>query len=413
MSQRRIVVTGMGLICPVGLSVQESWKNLLAGKSGIAPIESYDVSEYPTRFGGEIKGFNAENYLPKKDVRKLDPFVHYGAAATQEALKDSGFEITEENTERVGICLGSGMGGVTTIFDNCVALENQGVRRVSPFFIPTAIINILSGYLSMQLGIKGPNLAPVSACTTGLHSIGLGARLIQAGDADVMITGGSEMASSQAGLGGFSAARALSKRNDDPEAASRPWDKDRDGFVLSDGAGTLILESYEHATARGADIKAELIGFGMSGDAYHFTLPSEDGDGAARCMTNALSDAGIGAEAVQYINAHGTSTPAGDIAETLAIRKAMGAHADNLAVSSTKSMTGHMLGAAGAAEAIISILALRDQVAPPTINLDNQDENCDLDYVPHEAREMSIDVVMSNSFGFGGTNGTLLFSRAS
>jgi len=399
------------MLSPLGTDVPGSWEGILAGRSGIGPLEHMDVSAYSTRFGGSVKGFNVEEYLPAKEARKLDLFIQYGLAASFQAVRDAGLEITDANRERIGVVMGSGIGGLTNIENNCKALFEQGPRRISPFFVPGSIINMVSGFLSIHLGIQGPNYAVTTACTTGTHSIGMAARNIMYGEADVMIAGGSEMAACGLGLGGFGAARALSTRNDEPTRASRPWDKERDGFVLSDGAGALVLEELEHARARGATIYAELVGFGMSGDAYHMTAPPENGAGAARCMVNALRDAGLNPEQVQYINAHGTSTPAGDLAEAAAIKSVFGEHAYRLAVSSTKSMTGHLLGAAGAVEAIFSILAIRDQVAPPTINLENPDEGCDLDFVAGEARAMPIDVVVSNSFGFGGTNGSLVFRR--
>ena len=408
---RRVVVTGLGLVTPVGNTVKESWENILAGKSGIAPIEHFDASSFNTRFGGSVKNFDISPYLNPKDARKMDLFIQYGVAAGAQAISDAGIECTDENAERIGVAVGSGIGGLPMIEQNHNALNKGGARRVSPFFVPGSIINMISGNLAIQHGFKGPNIAITTACTTGTHNIGYSARTIAYGDADVMICGGAEMATTPLGLGGFSAARALSTRNDDPQAASRPWDRDRDGFVLSDGAGILVLEEYEHAKARGARIYAELTGFGMSDDAFHMTAPPEDGSGAALSMRNAIRDAGIDPSAVAYINAHGTSTPAGDLAESRAIRRVMGAAADGVAVSSTKSMIGHLLGAAGAVEAVFCILAIRDQVAPPTINLDNPQEGCDLDYVPHTARERKIDVALSNSFGFGGTNGTLVFSR--
>lgn len=411
MTRRRVVVTGLGMLSPLGLDVASTWQGVLAGQSGIGPIEHMDVSAFSTRFGGSIKGFKVEEYMPAKEARKMDLFIQYGLAASFQAVRDSGLEITDANRERIGVAMGSGIGGLTNIENNARSLFDQGPRRISPFFVPSAIINMISGFLSINLGIQGPNYAVTTACTTGTHSIGMAARNIAYGEADVMIAGGAEMAACGLGLGGFGAARALSTRNDDPTRASRPWDRQRDGFVLSDGAGSLVLEELEHAKARGAHIYAELIGFGMSGDAYHMTAPPENGAGAARCMQNALRDAGINPEQVQYINAHGTSTPAGDIAEAAAVKRVFGEHAYQLAVSSTKSMTGHLLGAAGAVEAIFSILALRDQVAPPTINLEEPDEGCDLNFVPHQAQAMPLDIVVSNSFGFGGTNGTLIFRR--
>lgn len=411
MSRRRVVVTGLGIISPVGNTIESAWDSILAGRSGIGPIEYYDVSAYTTRFGGMIKDFRAEDYLGPKEVRRTDPFIHYGVAAAKQAIKDAGLEITDANRERIGICVGSGIGGIGTIESESAILHKSGPRKVSPFFVPSSIINMISGYISIDLGITGPNIATVTACTTATHAIGIGARLIQYGDADVFVVGAGEAGSAPAGLAGFCQARALSTRNDDPTRASRPWDKDRDGFVLGDGAGVLVLEELEHAKARGARIYAEFVGFGMSGDASHITLPPEDGNGARRCMQSCLRDAKLNPEDVQYVNAHGTSTPAGDIAETLAVKGAFGDHAYKLAVSSTKSMTGHLLGAAGGIEAIFSVLALHDQVIPPTINLDNPSEGCDLDYVPQTARQAKLDVVISNSFGFGGTNGTVAFKR--
>ena len=409
MSKRRVVVTGLGLLTPVGNTVAESWKNIVAGKSGIAPITAFDASQFATRISGSVKDFDAAQYLSVKDIKKMDTFIHFGVAAGIQALDNSGIEVTEANAERIGVAIGSGIGGLPTIEKNRDAYVAGGPRKISPFFVPSSIINMVSGNLSIMRGLKGPNISIVSACTTGAHNIGDAARMISYGDADVMVAGGAEMATSALGVGGFAAARALSTRNDDPEAASRPWDRDRDGFVLGDGAGVVVLEEYEMAKQRGADIYCELVGYGMSGDAYHMTAPSEGGEGAARCMRNALNDAGLNPEDVDYINAHGTSTPAGDIAETRAVKLALGDHAYNMVVSSTKSMTGHLLGAAGGIEAIFSILALRDQVVPPTINLENQDPECDLDFVPNTAREMKLSVSMSNSFGFGGTNGTCVF----
>ncbi|AHY42419.1 beta-ketoacyl-[acyl-carrier-protein] synthase II [Stutzerimonas decontaminans] len=411
MSRRRVVVTGMGMLSPLGNDVPSSWQGILAGRSGIGLIEHMDLSAYSTRFGGSIKDFDVEQYLPAKEARKLDLFIQYGLAASFQAVRDSGLEVTDANRERIGVAMGSGIGGLTNIENSCKALIEQGPRRISPFFVPGSIINMVSGFLSIHLGLQGPNYAIATACTTGTHCIGMAARNIAYGEADVMVAGGSEMAASGLGIGGFAAARALSTRNDDPAAASRPWDKGRDGFVLSDGAGALVLEELEHAKARGAHIYAELIGFGMSADAFHMTSPPEDGAGAARCIRNALKDAQLNGDQVQYINAHGTSTPAGDKAEAAAIRNVFGDYAYELSVSSTKSMVGHLLGAAGAVEAIFSVLAIRDQVAPPTINLDEPDEGCDLDFVPHEAKPRLIDVAVSNSFGFGGTNGSLVFRR--
>ncbi|MFG3692694.1 beta-ketoacyl-ACP synthase II [Stutzerimonas stutzeri] len=411
MSRRRVVITGMGMLSPLGNDVPSSWQGILAGRSGIGLIEHMDLSAYSTRFGGSIKNFDVEQYLPAKEARKLDLFIQYGLAASFQAVRDSGLEITDANRERIGVAMGSGIGGLTNIENSCKALIEQGPRRISPFFVPGSIINMVSGFLSIHLGLQGPNYAIATACTTGTHCIGMAARNIAYGEADVMVAGGSEMAASGLGIGGFAAARALSTRNEDPTAASRPWDKGRDGFVLSDGAGALVLEELEHAKARGARIYAELIGFGMSADAFHMTSPPDDGAGAARCIRNAILDAKIDASQVGYINAHGTSTPAGDKAEAAAIKTVFGDHAYELSVSSTKSMVGHLLGAAGAVEAIFSVLALRDQVAPPTINLDEPDEGCDLDFVPHEAKPRAIDVAISNSFGFGGTNGSLVFRR--
>ncbi|BBT18003.1 3-oxoacyl-[acyl-carrier-protein] synthase 2 [Metapseudomonas otitidis] len=411
MSRRRVVITGLGMLSPLGNTVADSWQGILAGRSGIGLIEHMDLSAYATRFGGSVKGFDVEQYLSAKEARKLDLFIQYGLAASFQAVRDAGLEVTDANRERIGVAMGSGIGGLTNIENNCRSLIEQGPRRISPFFVPGSIINMVSGFLSIHLGIQGPNYAIATACTTGTHCIGMAARNIAYGEADVMIAGGSEMAACGLGLGGFGAARALSTRNDEPTRASRPWDKGRDGFVLSDGAGALVLEELEHARARGATIYAELVGFGMSGDAFHMTSPPDDGSGAARCMRNALRDAGLNADQVQYINAHGTSTPAGDLAEAAAVKSVFGDHAYRVAVSSTKSMTGHLLGAAGAVEAIFSVLAIRDQVAPPTINLEEPDEGCDLDFVPHQARSMPIDVVLSNSFGFGGTNGSLVFRR--
>ncbi|RMD69522.1 MAG: beta-ketoacyl-[acyl-carrier-protein] synthase II [Gammaproteobacteria bacterium] len=411
MAKRRVVITGLGLITPLGLDVKTSWAHVLEGKSGIGPITRFDTSRFASRIAGEVRGFDVSRHLSPKEARKLDPFIHYAIAAASEAMEDAGLEVTRENAERIGVAIGSGIGGLSHIERGHDVYLKGGPRKMSPFFIPGSIINMAAGNISIQYGLKGPNIALVSACTTGTHNIGDAARLISHGDADAMLAGGAEAAITPLGLGGFAAARALSTRNDEPEKASRPWDRDRDGFVLSEGAGVVLLEAYESAKARGAPIYAEVIGYGMSADAYHITQPPEDGEGAVRCMENALRDAGIAPEAVDYINAHGTSTPLGDVAEVRAIKAAFKEHAYRLAVSSTKSMTGHMLGAAGAVEAVFSVLALRDQCAPPTINLDHPDEECDLDFVPHRARPMKMDVVMSNSFGFGGTNGTLIFKR--
>ena len=411
MAKKRVVVTGLGIVSPVGNTVNAAWANILAGKSGVGPITLFDVSNFPVRIGGSVKDFDVEQYLNRKEARKMDIFIHYGIAATAQAVEDAGLAIHEANSERIGVCIGSGIGGLPGIEEGHIAYLKGGPRRITPFFVPRSIINMISGQVSIMYGIKGPNLALVSACTTGTHCIGQAGRMIVYGDAEVMIAGGSEMATTPTGIGGFAAARALSTRNEDPEGASRPWDRDRDGFVLSDGAGVMVLEEYEHARRRGARIYAELAGFGMSSDAYHMTLPSEDGDGARRCMLNALYDAGLNPQDVGYINAHGTSTPAGDRVESDAVKAAFGDHAYQLAISSTKSMTGHLLGAAGGVEAIFSVLSIRDQVAPPTINLDNPDPECDLNYVPHTAQERRIRVALSNSFGFGGTNGTLIFRQ--
>ena len=409
MSKRRVVITGLGLLTPVGNTVEDSWKNIVAGKSGIAPITAFDASDFSARISGSVKDFDATEYIPPKDLKKMDTFIHFGIAAGIQALDDSGLEVTEENAERIGVAIGSGIGGLPSIEKNRDAFVAGGPRKISPFFVPSSLINMVSGNLSIMRGLKGPNISIVSACTTGAHNIGDAGRMISYGDADIMVAGASEMATSALGVGGFAAARALSTRNDDPEAASRPWDRDRDGFVLGDGAGVVVLEEYEMAKKRGANIYCELVGYGMSGDAYHMTAPSQGGEGASRCMLNAMNDAGLNAQDIDYINAHGTSTPAGDIAETNAVKLALGDHAYKTLISSTKSMTGHLLGAAGGIETIFSILALRDQVVPPTINLENQDPQCDLDYVANTARQANLKVTMSNSFGFGGTNGTCVF----
>ena len=413
MSKRRVVVTGLGVISPVGNSVNAAWDNILAGKSGITPITNFDISDFPVRFGGEIRDFDVSEYIPQKDARRMGAFIHYGIAAASQAIKDSGIEITDANASRAGVAIGSGIGGLHGIENAYHAYLDGGPRKISPFFVPGNIINMIAGNLSIMYGLKGPNIAIVTACTTSTHNIGVAARTIAYDDADIMVAGGAEMTTCPTGLGGFASARALSTRNDDPTAASRPWDQDRDGFVLSDGAGIVVLEEYEQARARGANIYAEISGFGMSGDAYHMTQPSEGGEGPAQCMDAALADAGLNHADVDYINAHGTSTPAGDVAETLAIKRSFGDLAGQVAISSTKSMTGHLLGAAGGVEAVFTLLAIRDQVAPPTINLDNPDPQCDLDYVPNTAREMEISTAISNSFGFGGTNGTLVFRRLS
>ncbi|WP_091640376.1 beta-ketoacyl-ACP synthase II [Aquisalimonas asiatica] len=411
MNKRRVVVTGLGIVSPVGNNISEAWDNICAGRSGIRPIDRFDTEQFATRFGGTIQGFDAKEHINPKDARKMDPFIHYGIAAANQALDDAGLDVTESNAERIGVAIGSGIGGINWIENGHKAYLDGGPRKLSPFFIPGAIINMIAGHLSIIHGMKGPNISIVTACTTGTHNIGEAGRMIAYGDADVMVAGGAEFSTTPTGLGGFSAAKALSSRNDDPEAASRPWDTDRDGFVLSDGAGVVVLEEYEHARKRGATIYAELAGYGMSGDAYHMTQPSEGGEGAARCMNAALRDAGVNADEVDYINAHGTSTMVGDVAETKAIKRTFGDHAQKLAVSSTKSMTGHLLGAAGGVEAVFTLLAMRDSTLPPTINLDNPADECDLDYVPHTAREQSINVAISNSFGFGGTNGTVLFRK--
>jgi len=410
-TQRRVVITGIGILSPVGIGLKENWANILAGKSGIATITHFDATGYPSSVAGEVKGFDAGQFLSPKEARKMDRFIQLGMVAGMEAVKDSGLEITEANAERIGVYIGSGIGGIGTIETTTETLREKGPRRVSPFYVPAAIINMISGNLSIMYGMKGPNLSMVTACSTATHAIGEAGRLIEYGDADVMVTGGAEAPITPTAVAGFGNAKALTGRNDDPAGASRPWDRDRDGFIISEGAGIVVLEEYEHAKARGANIYAELVGFGLSGDAYHMTSPSEGGEGAARCMNNALRNARLTVEQVQYVNAHGTSTPQGDIAETMAVKRSFGDHAKKVAVSSTKSMTGHLLGAAGGIEAIYTAMAIKDQVAPPTINLDNQDPACDLDFVPNSAREMKIDVAMSNSFGFGGTNGTLVLRK--
>ena len=411
MNKRRVVITGMGIVSPVGNTVEESWKNILAGKSGINSLTNIDTEGQSVKFGGSVKNFEISDYLTPKEAKKMDTFIHYGMAAGIQAFEDCGIEVTEENSERIGVAIGAGIGGIGTIENTVDLFREKGARRISPFFVPSSIINMISGNLSIKYGLKGPNFAIVTACTTGTHNIGDASRLIEYGDADVMIAGGAEMSTTNCGLGGFAAARALSTRNDDPATASRPWDKDRDGFVLGDGAGVVVLEEYEHAKARGAKIYAEVTGYGMSGDAYHMTLPSKGGEGAARCMKNAMRNASVNTDEIDYINAHGTSTPAGDQAETDAAKLALGDHAYNLVMSSTKSMTGHLLGAAGGIEAIFTALAIQDQVVPPTINIFNQDENCDLDHCANEARQMPIKHAISNSFGFGGTNGSILLSK--
>jgi 3-oxoacyl-[acyl-carrier-protein] synthase II len=412
LSRRRVVVTGMGIVSPVGNTVEESWANLLAAKSGIGRITRFDPTPFNSHIAGEVKGFDVGAYLNPKEARRMDTFIHYGMAASIQAIKDAGIDAAREDPERIACVIGSGIGGLPLIEETHDALLKGGARKISPFFIPGSIINMIAGNLSIMFGFKGPNLAIVTACTTSTHCIGDGGRLIEYGDADVVVAGGAESTVTPLGIGGFAAARALSTRNDDPATASRPWDKDRDGFVLGEGAGVMVLEEYEHAKRRGARIYAELVGYGMSADAHHMTAPPEDGDGAVRAMRNALRNAGLPADAIDYVNAHGTSTPLGDIAETVAIKRAFGDHAKKVAVSSTKSMTGHLLGAAGGVEAVVTALALHDQVAPPTANLFDQDPACDLDYVPNEARKMPLRAAMSNSFGFGGTNGTLIFARA-
>ncbi len=411
MSRKRVVVTGLGLLTPVGNTVESTWQNILAGKSGAAPIEHFDASNFTTRFSSSVKNFELEPYLNAKEGRKMDLFIQYGMVAAIQAVEDSGLEVTEENATRIGCAIGSGIGGLPMIENTHDVLNASGPRRISPFFVPGSIINMIAGNLAIKYGFRGPNIAITTACTTGTHNIGHAMRMIQYGDADVMVAGGAEMATTPLGLGGFAAARALSTRNDDPQAASRPWDRDRDGFVLGDGAGMLVLESYEHAKARGAKIYCEISGFGMSDDAYHMTSPPEDGAGAALAMSNAVKDSGLNQDQINYINAHGTSTPAGDIAESNAAKKVLGSAAANVRMSSTKSMIGHLLGAAGAVEAAFCVLALRDQVAPPTINLDNPSEGCDLNYVAHNAQEAEIFAAISNSFGFGGTNGSLVFNK--
>ena len=411
MSKRRVVVTGLGIVSPVGNDVATAWANITAGRSGIGPITHFDASTFPTRIAGEIRDFDPAQYVAAKDVKKMDPFIHYGIAASVQALADAGLKPHEHDEERIGVAVGAGIGGIATIERTSITYHEHGQRKISPFFVPSSIINMASGQLSIMLGLKGPNIACVTACTTATHNIGLAMRMIQYGDADVMVAGGAEFATVGTAMGGFCSARAMSTRNDEPTKASRPWDRDRDGFVLSDGAGVLVIEDYEHAKARGARIYCEVAGFGMSGDAYHMTAPSESGEGGGRCMKIAIKDAGLDVSDIQYINAHGTSTPVGDVAEVQGIRGVFGAHADKLMVSSTKSMTGHLLGAAGGIEAIFSAMAIHTGIIPPTINLENASEGCDLDYVPNTAREATVDVVVSNGFGFGGTNGTLVLRR--
>ncbi|BFI53351.1 beta-ketoacyl-ACP synthase II [Yersinia pseudotuberculosis] len=412
MSKRRVVVTGLGILSPVGNTVESTWKAVLAGQSGISLIDHFDTSAYATRFAGLVKNFNCEDYISRKDARKMDAFIQYGVAAGMQAMQDAGLEITEANASRIGAAIGSGIGGLGLIEENHTALVKGGPRKISPFFVPSTIVNMIAGHLTIMYGLRGPSISIATACTSGVHNIGHAARIIAYNDADVMVAGGAEKASTPLGVGGFGAARALSTRNDNPQAASRPWDKDRDGFVLGDGAGMMVLEEYEHAKKRGAKIYAEVVGFGMSSDAYHMTSPPEDGSGAALAMVNALRDAGITTSQIGYINAHGTSTPAGDKAETQAVKSVFGEDAYKVMVSSTKSMTGHLLGAAGAVESIFTVLALRDQAIPATINLDNPDEGCDLDYVPHDARQVKdMEYTLCNSFGFGGTNGSLVFRK--
>ena len=409
MSRRRVAVTGLGIVCPVGNTVEEAWRNLVAGQPGIGPITHFDAAPFSCRIAGEVKGFDVSAYLPAKDARHMDTFIHFGLAAAIQAWKDCGLQVTERNAERIGVNIGSGIGGLPRIEETHAELTQRGPRRISPFFVPASIINMISGHMSILHGMKGPNLAVVTACTTGLHAIGLAARMIEYGDADAMVAGGAEATISPLGVGGFAAARALSTRNDDPPTASRPWDRDRDGFVLGEGAGVLVLEEYEHARARGANIYCELTGFGMSADAFHMTAP--DQDGPRRCMQAALANARIAPDRVQYLNAHGTSTPLGDRNETDAIKRSFGSHARSLVVNSTKSMTGHLLGGAGGIESVFTALAVQRQVSPPTINIFNQDPECDLDYCANTARDLKIDCAVKNNFGFGGTNGTLVFAR--
>ncbi len=408
---RRVVITGLGMLSPLGNNPESTWQNLLLGKSGISNIEHFDTTEYPTRFAGLVKNFDAQDYMARKEAKKMDLFIQYGVAAGVQAFKDSGLEINEQNAERIGVAVGAGIGGLGLIEDNFEKMLKTSPRKLSPFFVPSTIINMIAGHISIMHGLKGPNISIATACTSGVHNIGHAARMIAYGDADAMVAGGAEKASTRTGMGGFGSARALSTRNDEPEKASRPWDKDRDGFVLGDGAGVVVVEEYEHAKARGAKIYAELCGFGMSGDAYHMTSPPADGAGAARAMTNALNDAKIDVSKVGYINAHGTSTATGDIAETNAVKSVFGDDAYKVLMGSTKSMTGHLLGAAGAIESIFSIQALMHGAVPPTINLDNPDEGCDLDYIAGSARDVNLEYALCNSFGFGGTNGSLIFKR--
>jgi len=411
MSKRRVVITGLGMLSPLGNTVESTWSAIKSGISGIAKIEKMDATPYGTQFAGEVKNFTASDFIPKKDVKKMDNFIQFGVVAGQQALRDANLDVTEENADRIGCAIGAGIGGLRLIEENHTKLKESGPRKVSPFFVPSTITNMISGFLSIMEGLKGPNLNIVTACTTGVHNVGMAARLIAYGDADAMLAGGAEAPITDLGISGFSAARALSTRNDDPVRASRPWDKDRDGFVMGEGAGVLVLEEYEHAVARNAKIYAEVVGFGMSGDAYHLTAPPENGEGAAMAMKNAFKDAGIGTEQVGYINAHGTSTPVGDLAEVYAIKAIFGEDAQKVMVSSTKSMIGHLLGAAGAVETIFTALALQEKIAPPTINLDNPGELCDLDFVPHTAKSFDSEYALCNSFGFGGTNGSLILKR--
>lgn len=411
MNKRRVVITGLGMLSPLGNTVDTSWKALISGKSGVTQITHFDTTNMPVKIAATVKNFEPSPVITPKDARRMDIFIQYGMVAAAEAIKDSGIDVSNCVAERIGVALGSGIGGLSTIEQSAAILAESGPRRISPFFIPATIINLLPGHVSIQYGYKGPNISIVSACTTGAHNIGYAARTIIYGDADVMIAGGAEKASTPLGIAGFAAARSLSTRNDDPEAASRPWDRDRDGFVLGDGAGVLVLEEYEHAKRRGAQIYAEIAGFGMSADAYHMTSPSEGGEGAARCLMNTLKDARMNADEIDYVNAHATSTEVGDISETMSVKSAFGEHAYKLAISSTKSATGHLLGAAGAIEAVFSVLALRDQVAPSTLNLEHPGEGCDLDYIPKKARKMTLNAVLSTSFGFGGTNGALIFKK--
>jgi 3-oxoacyl-[acyl-carrier-protein] synthase II len=411
LTKRRVVITGLGLISPLGLNVKESWKKILAGQSGIELVTNFSTEEINSKIAGTVKGFTASDYIPAKDIKKIDPFIHYAVAASEEAMADSGLDLSKEDVNRIGVSIGSGIGGLSTIEKNTELLIERGPKKISPFFIPGSIINMASGYVSIHFGVKGPNFSIVTACTSGAHSIGYSARTIAYGDADIMIAGGAEMANCRMGLGGFAALRAVSTRNDSPNTASRPWDKDRDGFVLGEGAGILILEEYEHAKARGAKIYAELTGFGLSADAIHMTMNDQTGEAPSLCINNALQDAKLNPEQIDYVNAHATSTPVGDPAEVKALKLSFKDHAYQFAVSSTKSMTGHLLGAAGAIEAVFSVLALQDNIAPPTINLEQPDDECDLDFVPNEARDLKINHVLSNSFAFGGANGALIFSR--